>query len=323
MREKFKTLNGKRILVTGGAGAIGGNLVKFLAGYKCHVVVIDNLSAGFVENIPDRENVIFHRKTILDDKTLEKVCRGRIDYIFHLAAHFANQNSIEHPCQDLMTNALGTLKLLEYARRYGVKRFVYASSSCVYGSTNKRMSEDLITKLETPYAISKLTGEEYVHFYHRYYKMKTAVVRYFNAYGPGDPPGRYRNVIPNFFMSALKGRPLIITGTGHETRDFTFMDDVVRGTVLALTTDASMGQIYNIGNGEETGILHLAKLINKITGNTAGIRFVPSRKWDTIHRRVSNIRKSKEQLGYRPLVPLEAGLAMTWAWFKERYGTGK
>lgn len=320
MNEKYKILNGKNILVTGGAGAIGGNLVNFLLAHGARVIVIDNLSAGFAGNLPSGKNVVFYKDTILDEAVLKKVFRGKIDYIFHLAAHFANQNSIDHPCEDLLTNAFGTLKLLEHGRKHSVKRFIYASSSCVYGSTDKKMSEDLITKLETPYAISKLTGEEYVHFYHRYYEMKTTVVRYFNAYGPGDPPGRYRNVIPNFFMLALHGKPLVITGTGYETRDFTFMDDVVRGTVLTATSDTSIGHIYNIGSGKATEILHLAKLINKITGNKGGIKFAGLRKWDAIQRRVSDIRKSRTQLGYKPAVGLEEGLARTWAWFKERYG---
>ncbi len=320
MNRKFKILKGKNILVTGGAGAIGGNLVKFLSEFRCRVIVIDNLSAGFRENIPKRQNVIFYKNTILNDAVLKKIFKNGVDYVFHLAAHFANQNSIEHPCQDLLTNAFGTIKLLEYNKKYAVERFIYASSSCVYGSTDKKMSEDLITKLETPYAVSKLTGEEYVHFYHRYYNMNTTVVRYFNAYVPGDPPGRYRNVIPNFFMLALNRKPLVITGTGRETRDFTFMDDVVMGTVLTLTRDVSRGQIYNIANGSETEILHLAKLINRITGNPAGIKFAPPRKWDAIRKRISNIEKSKAHLEYRPSVSLEDGLVATWKWFKERYG---
>ncbi|MFA5142605.1 MAG: NAD-dependent epimerase/dehydratase family protein [Candidatus Omnitrophota bacterium] len=320
MDKRFRVLNGKTVLVTGGAGAIGGNLVKFLSAHGAKVVVIDDLSAGFADNLSLGRKVVFYEDTILNDEILKKVFKERIDYIFHLAAHFANQNSIDHPCEDLLTNALGTLKLLEYGRRHAVKRFIYASSSCVYGSTDKKMTEDLITRLETPYAVSKLTGEEYVHFYHRYYRMKATVVRYFNAYGPGDPPGRYRNVIPNFFMLAAKGKPLVITGTGRETRDFTFMDDVIRGTVLTVTTDASMGEIYNIGSGRETEILRLAKSINKITGSKAGIEFTALRKWDAIRKRVANIKKSRNQLGYEPVVGLEDGLARTWTWFKERYG---
>ena len=320
MKEKLGVLNGKTILVTGGAGAIGSNLVKTLSGYKCKVIVIDDLSAGQKENMPDRNNIIFYKDTILNDKVLDQIFKKKIDYVFHLAAHFANQNSVEHPRLDLLTNVMGTLKLLEYANKNSVKQFIYASSSCVYGPTNEAMTEELITKLETPYAISKLTGEEYVHFFCRYHKLKTTVVRYFNAYGPGDPPGRYRNVIPNFFMLALHKKPLTVMGSGHETRDFTYMDDVVDGTLLTLTAKNAGGHIYNIGRGEETTIIRLARLINKIAGNPAGIKFIKKRKWDSIQRRLANIDKSRRALGYAPSIPLEEGLLKTWEWFRKKYG---
>ncbi len=319
MPDKFNILNGKNILVTGGAGAIGSNLVRFLSNYKCKIIVLDDLSSGFRENVPHKKNVIFYEDSILNDEILKRVFKHRVDYIFHLAAHFANQNSIEYPCEDLLTNALGTLKLLEYANRHSASRFVYASSSCVYGATNKKMSEDLITRLETPYAISKLTAEEYVHFYHRHYGMNITAVRYFNAYGPYDPPGKYRSVIPNFFLKALKRQPLPIMGTGQEIRDFTFMDDIVRGTVLTLTTDISIGQVYNIGTGIGTKVIDLAKTINNITGSPGDIKFILMRKWDNVKRRLADINKSKEHIGYKPSVSLEDGLRRTWEWFRGKY----
>lgn len=320
MKELTKILNSKTLLVTGGAGAIGSNLVKFLSGFKCKIVIVDDLSSGRRDNIPDFKDVTFYHKSILDGTALKRIFSRKIDYVFHLAAQFANQNSVDHPEEDLLTNALGTLKLLRYSSEYSVSRFVYASSSCVYGSgAKKRLREDFVTKLETPYAISKLAGEEYVHFFNRLHKLDTTVVRYFNAYGPGDPPGKYRNVIPNFFLRAMKKEPLIITGTGHETRDFTYMDDIVRGTVLTLTTDISIGQVYNIGTGREVKIFKLAELINKITGNTAGIKFMKSRKWDKIGRRLANIDKSGRHIGYKPQVSLKEGLVGTWNWFREKY----
>ncbi|MBU1913415.1 MAG: NAD-dependent epimerase/dehydratase family protein [Candidatus Omnitrophica bacterium] len=319
MKEMSDILNGKNVLVTGGAGAIGSNLVSFLENHRCHVIVIDDLSAGLKSNFPKSKNVRFYKGSILSDTILNKVFKGKIDYVFHLAAHFANQNSIDHPCEDMLTNALGTLKMLQYANGHKVKRFVYASSSCVYGSVNEVMSEDLIAKLETPYAISKLTGEEYVYFFRRHYDMNNTVVRYFNAYGPGDPPGKYRNVIPNFFMLALNKRPLVVTGTGEETRDFTYMDDVVKGTVQVLGSDITIGNTYNIGSGKEVRIIDLANLINKITKNPAGVQFASMRSWDGIKRRLSDISKSRLHIGYEPKVAIEDGLELTWRWFKERY----
>lgn len=323
MADKFNFLNAKTILITGGAGAIGSNLINFLSGYRCKLIVIDNLSSGFRENIPDKKNIIFYKDSILNDNILRIIFKEKISYVFHLAAQFANQNSIEHPRGDLLTNALGTLKLLEYSNKTKVKRFIFASSSCVYGSANGKMNEELVTKLETPYAISKLAAEEYVHFFHRYYGLRTTVVRYFNAYGPGDPPGKYRNVIPNFLLKAMRKESLTIMGTGQETRDFTYMDDIVRGTILILTSDMSIGQIYNIGTGRQTKIINLAKLINNITGNPSEIEFVPKREWDKIDRRVADISKSERDTGYKPTITLKDGLTMTWKWLKHKYGDKK
>lgn len=312
----------KTIVVTGGAGAIGGNLVKALSGTPGRIIVIDDLSSGSAENLPDKNNVEFLKGSIVDDRLLEKIfLRGRrkIDTVFHLAAHFANQNSVEHPQEDLATNALGTLKLLEFSRKGGVGKFVYASSSCVYGSKSGDLQEGLVSQLETPYAISKLCGEEYAHFYHNFYKREIVILRYFNAFGPGDPPGRYRNVIPNFMLSAIRKKPLIITGTGEETRDFTYMDDVVRGTILASRSPKGPGEIFNIGTGCEIKIRDMAKLINKISANPAGIKFVERRSWDNITKRVANIDKSKKLLGYSPKVDFEEGLKKTFEWFRKKY----
>jgi len=319
MQNKFSILNNKTILITGGAGAIGSNLVKFLSNYDCEIIILDDLSSGYRENIPTKKNIVFIKDSILNEKILKKIFKRKIDFIFHLAAHFANQNSIDHPKQDLLTNTLGTLNLLEYANLGSVKRFIYSSTSCVYGHDDRKLREDFATKLETPYAISKLTGEEYTHFFYRYYNMKTTVVRYFNSYGPYDPPGKYRNAIPNFFLRAKNKKPLIITGTGQETRNFTYVEDVVQGTVLTLTTKVSIGETYNIGSNNETKILHLAKLINKITNNKAGIKFTSRRKWDAIKRRMTDISKSHRDLDYEPSTTLEEGLLKTWEWFRERY----
>ncbi len=214
-------MGNKITIVTGGAGAIGGNLVKEILRSGRKVAVIDNLSSGSKDNCPAHRNLSFYKGSILDERILGKVFLGgeKIETVFHLAAHFANQNSVEHPQEDLLTNSLGTLKLLEFFRKAKAERFVYASSSCVYGNTALDLKEYLIFDLETPYAISKLCGEQYARFYYSFHGLKIVILRYFNAYGPGDPPGRYRNVMPNFMYLALKGKPLVITGTGEETRE--------------------------------------------------------------------------------------------------------
>lgn len=314
-------MKNKTVLVTGGAGAIGANLVNtLLPGNK--VIVIDDLSSGDRSNINDSGNLSFYNGSITDDKILDRIFlsgKHKIDVVFHMAAHFANQNSIDHPQADLLTNALGTLKLLEFSKIAKVGKFVYTSSSCVYGGKKCNLTEDLFFKLETPYAISKLSGEEYVHFYHNFHKLNTVVIRYFNAFGPGDPPGKYRNVIPNFMKLAINNQPLIITGTGDETRDFTYMDDVVRGTILAAQSKNAIGEILNIGAGKEIKIKYMAELINRISANKAGIRFVKRRKWDGITRRVADISKAKRLIGYYPKVSFEDGIKRTFLWFKEKY----
>ncbi|MDD4899318.1 MAG: NAD-dependent epimerase/dehydratase family protein [Candidatus Omnitrophica bacterium] len=315
-------MKNKNILVTGGAGAIGANLVNILSASNKNIIVIDDLSSGTPENILKNKNVVLYKDSILNDLLLKRIflkSRNKIDIVFHLAALFANQNSVEHPEKDLLTNALGTLKLLDLSTKSRVERFVYISSSCVYGSAGVDLKEDLSFSLETPYAISKFCGEQYAHFYHHLYGLRAVILRYFNAFGPGDPPGRYRNVIPNFMLTALQGKPLKITGTGDETRDFTYIDDIIRGTILAAEVKNATGHIFNIGSGREIKIRHVAELINCLSGNKAGIKFIPRRKWDKITRRVANIEKSRKILGYRPQISFDDGLKKTYRWFKERY----
>jgi len=314
---------GRTILITGGAGAIGSNLVRAVLEYgPARVVVLDNLSSGRRGLLPRDERVRLYVGDVGDDEMLHLVFEeNRIRRVFHLAANFANQNSVDHPRRDLTTNGLGTLKILEYAARAGVERFLYTSSSCVYGGREISLSEETTDfNLDTPYAITKLLGERYVNFFREYHGLKTVILRYFNAYGPGEHPGRYRNVIPNFMARAAAGLPLVITGTGQETRDFTFVADTVRLTLQAAADPRALGRLYNVGSGRETAILELAERINRLTGNQAGIEFAPRRGWDRIPRRLADTSRAREELGFRPEIDLEEGLARTWEWLKDRIG---
>lgn len=318
IREAY---GGKSVLVTGGAGAIGSNLVRGLLGLGVErVVVLDNLTSGRRELLPRDERLRLHVGDVGDDEMLHLVFgENRVDLIFHLAANFANQNSVDHPRRDLTTNGLGTLKLLEYAHRAGVERFLYTSSSCIYGGKEVSLSEEATDfNLDTPYAITKLLGERYVDFFRDFHGLGTVILRYFNAYGPGEHPGRYRNVIPNFFRLAASGRPLTITGTGEETRDFTFVQDTVGLTLLAAVDERALGRVYNVGSGRETTILSLAEKINELTGNPAGIVFAERRGWDRIPRRLADIGRARAELDYAPSVGLDEGLERTWAWLKPR-----
>lgn len=309
---------GKRVLVTGGAGAIGSNLVKALAFLGSQVVVVDDLSSGFSYNLHTvRKEIEFIHGDITQDRLLEQLSQQPVDLVFHLAAFFANQNSVEHPEQDLATNGLGTLKLCRWASRAGVKRFIFSSSSCVYGEASGRIYETVPLDPHTPYAMTKILGEEYIEFYGRHYGLETVTLRYFNSFGPGEFPGQYRNVIPNFFEKALRNEPLPLTGTGEETRDFTFVVNTVRGTLLAGMSPGAAGKVFNIATGQETRIVDLAMAINEIAGSPAGVVYQQRRSWDRIERRCACIDRAGEVLGYEPLISLEEGLLSTYRWFLE------
>lgn len=311
-------MQGATALVTGGAGAIGGNLVKRLLKEKCKtIIVLDDLSSGYEENIPKSKKVFFIRGSILDDSKVKDAFEGGIDIVFHLAANFANQSSVEYPERDLSVNGIGTLKILDCAKKNGVRKFIFASSSSVYGNTEGRVTEyKRKFRPDTPYALTKLLGEGYVRFYNRYHDLDTVILRYFNCFGPGERPGKYRNVIPNFIYLALNKKSLTITGTGDETRDYTYVDDVIDVTISAAKLSLSKGKIYNVASGKEIKIINIAKIINKLTGNPSPIVFNERRKWDRIARRLADIGKARKELGYKPTINLEKQIVETIKWFK-------
>jgi len=304
-----------RAVVTGGAGAVGNNLVKALVPLADKITVVDDLTSGMAWTLPDEAHVEHVNGSILDDDVIEAAFAGGVTHVFHLAAFFANQNSVDHPRDDLATNILGTLRILEASRDAEVERFVYSSSSCVYGKKAGAIAEDSPYDLETPYAISKLSGEFYTRYFHDRYDLPVVTLRYFNSYGPGEPPGRYRNVIPNFIARATRGEPLTIFGTGDETRDFTFVGDTVRGTIAAAQADGVEGEIFNLGTGRQTTIRDLATLINEHFGNSGGIEYHEPRSWDHIKHRQADIGKARRELNYDPSTMLEEGLDITCRWY--------
>ncbi|MFV1991073.1 MAG: NAD-dependent epimerase/dehydratase family protein, partial [Acidimicrobiales bacterium] len=227
----------KNILITGGAGAIGSNLTRRIAqlGARC-VIVLDDMSAGYAWNIPDMPNVLLVKGSVVDDTALNRVFNERPSIVFHLAAFFANQNSVDYPERDLDVNGRGTLKVLEYSVLQMPDRFVYASSGCsIYGNQAPLpLKEDFTSMhLTSPYQITKMLGELYANFFWHHHDLPIVKTRLFNSYGPGEVPGQYRNVIPNFIYWAMSGKPLLYTGTGVETRDFTHVDDIVDALLRA------------------------------------------------------------------------------------------
>src|SRR4030043_350033 len=267
MNEYLSKYKGKNILITGGAGCIGPNLTRALIkGEAARIIVMDDLSAAYEWNIPKSERVLFGRGSIVDDEMLKRVFKDKPDYVFHLAAHFANQNSVDNPEKDLMINGLGILKVLQYAHLVGVKRFVYSSSGCgVYGLESKMPFEehDVSIHLHTPYQVTKLLGELYTNYFYNLYNLPIANARFFNSYGPGEVPGKYRNVIPNFFYWAMKGQALPITGEGTETRDWTYVGDIVNGLLAMGVKEKAVGEAFNLGASKEQRVIDMANAVNR------------------------------------------------------------
>lgn len=309
---------GKSVLVTGGAGAIGGNLTKKLVALGAEVVVIDDLSSGYLENIRSvQDRIEFIQGDIGQFEMLPAPLPAQVDLVFHLAAFFANQNSVEFPERDLATNGMGTLNLCRWASRIGVGRFVFSSSSCVYGAASGEIDEETAIDPHTPYAMTKVLGEQYVAFHQHQYGLDSTILRYFNSYGPGEFPGLYRNVIPNFIAKARQGEPLPLTGNGRETRDFTYVDDTVYGTLLAGMVPEASGQTFNIGTGRQTLIGDLAELVNEIAGNQAGCEFHPRREWDRIELRLACIDRAHRIIGYEPSTSLREGVRCAFDWAEQ------
>ena len=312
------------ILITGGAGAIGSNLTRKLAETgAAKVIILDDLSASYKWNIPNLPNVLFVEGSITNDIDIKRVFHEKPSYIFHLAAFFANQNSVDYPEKDLLVSQLGTIKMLEHAVLMGgIKRFVYAGSGCaIYGAQAQLpLKEEFVSlHLSTPYQISKMSGELYCNFYWHHYGLPIVKTRFFNSYGPGEVPGQYRNVIPNFIYWAMKGQPLPITGEGKMTRDFTYMMDIVDALMQAGWSDKAIGEEMNIASAREIEIVQLAETINKLTDNSAGLIYTDRRKWDTKSRLLASIDKAKDLLGYDPHTTFEEGLGQTIQWFKDNW----
>jgi len=321
VKQYYKEYENKNILITGGAGCIGSNLTKALIKtMAAKIIVLDDLSSAEKWNIPANHDVVFIQGSVLDEEVLKRAFSEKLDFVFHLAAHFANQNSVDNPETDLMVNALGTLKVLQYSHLANVGKFIFASSGCsVYGSQAPLpLKEDFVSlHLDTPYQITKLLGELYCNFFYNYYGLPVTIARYFNVYGPGEIPGAYRNVIPNFIYWALQQRKLPITGTGDETRDFTYVDDIVDGTLRLGIIPESTGDAFNLASEKETKILDIASIVNEITGNYSGVEFVATRDWDKITRRLASIEKARKVLGYEPKMTIRDGIRKAYDWITE------
>lgn len=316
--------NNKIILVTGGAGAIGRNLVESLTQLNAKkIIILDNLSSSYEWNIPNRQNVIFIKGDIRNDDDLRRAFHHRPAIVFHLAAFFANQNSVDYPliCEDV--NSRGMLKLLEYCVISGnIERFVYTNSEGgAYGSDCglPYQEHEISLNLGSPYYISKMAGESYSWYFHTYHNLPVSVVRLFNSFGPGEVPGPYRNVIPNFIYWALKKQPLPLTGNKEISRDFVYINDTIEGILRAGFMPEAIGKPLNIATGKEIFIYDLAEMINRKTANPSGTILLKKRKWDAREKIIGDPQNSMNIIKFRPTSDMETSIGLTIRWFQENW----
>lgn len=309
-------------VVTGGSGAIGSRLVRRLIDDGAETVyVVDDLSSGYRWLLPTDDRIRFVQADVCDLQAILPTIDGSAAVVFHLAAFFANQNSVDHPLDDLHTNGRGTLTTLMWSAEQGARRLVYASAGCSIAGhgVDAPIREDMPVSLDldTPYQITKALGEFYCNYFAP--RVSTVRCRFFNSYGPGEVPGPYRNVIPNFIWRAMHGEPLVITGTGHETRDFIYVDDLVDGLCRSATTEGAHKGAFNLGTGIQTRVVDLAESIIALTGSKSVIEYAPRRDWDHSVRRQADVSHAGTVLDFRPTVALDTGLARTVQWFTDHY----
>ena len=312
-------LQDARVLVTGGAGFIGCNLVRRLIREGARVTVLDDLFTGRLENLP-QDGFEFVHGSVCDAPLVDRLVAGA-EVVFHAAARNIVV-STRNPREDFETNIGGTLNVLMAARANEgrVKRVLYTSSTSVYGNPKYLpINEDDHLSLLTPYAVSKLGGENYCMAFFESYGVPTAAVRYSNVYGPGqDPANPYCGVVAKFIDSLFAGSAPVIHGDGNQTRDFTYIDDAVEATVMAAQSDRATGEVFNVGTGVETRVNELAALLGRIVGVDAEPQHTNRRDIDNIRRRVVNIEKTRRTLRWVPNVTLESGLRNTVAWQRDR-----
>src|ERR1019366_210652 len=311
-------MSAAKVMVTGGAGFIGSELVRQLATTGCHVLVVDNLANGRRENVEGLASgfVELEVADIRDQERMRVLLRG-VDVVFHLAC-LGVRHSIHSPEENHEVNATGTLKLLIAARDAGVKRFVYVSSSEVYGTAQiVPMTEEHSTSPTTVYGSSKLSGECYARAFWRIYGFPTAIVRPFNAYGPRcHHEGDSGEVIPKFLLRCMAGLPMVVFGDGTQTRDFTFVSDTAAGIRLAGTVMAAVGRTINLGSGREICINQLARQVAAAVGRSPVVVHDDPRPADVL-RLYAGCTLAREVLGFQPTITLEDGLCRLRQWYLE------
>jgi UDP-glucose 4-epimerase len=302
-----------KVLVTGGAGFIGSNLVARLLADGHQVSILDNLSSGYRSNVPRHPRARFLEGDIRDAAAVSEAIAG-VDVVFHLAASVGNKRSIDHPVDDAEINVIGTLRVLEAARRTGVRKIVTSSSAGVFGELKHLpIREDHPAEPDTPYGASKLCEEKECLAYAKLYAIEAVCLRYFNVYGPNQRFDAYGNVIPIFVFKMLRGEPLTIFGDGEQTRDFVNVRDVVQANLKAAAAPGISGA-FNIGSGTRITINHLVALLKELGGIEPEVHHGPPRSGD-VRDSVADVTAAAAALGYAPSVDMRTGLReyITWA----------
>jgi nucleoside-diphosphate-sugar epimerase len=314
-------MHGMRYLVTGGAGFIGSNMVDELVRRGHSVVVLDDLSAGKEANLVGvRGKIDFQLGSITDLAAVRTACEGA-DYVIHLAARTSVPRSVKDPIESNHVNIDGTLNVLVAARDAKVRRFVYAASSSAYGETPTLPKvESMPAAPISPYGITKYVGELYAQVFGRVYGLENACVRFFNVFGPRqDPTSQYSGVLSRFMLAVLEGQTPVVYGDGEQSRDFTFIENIVDETLRACEAKDASGKVFNGGTGARITLNQVLQQLEAITGKKIPAKYEPARSGD-IRDSQADISLAKTVLGYEPRVQFAEGLQRTWSWYKSNYG---
>ncbi len=314
-------IKSKKILVTGGAGFIGSNLTAELVRQGCEVTVIDNLSSGYRGNLSPFPSVRLITGDVRDAKAVGEAVAG-CEVIFHLAASVGNKRSIDNPLDDAAINVLGTLNILEAARKHGVKKVVVSSSAGIFGELKTLpIREDHPVEPDSPYGCTKLCEEKLSLAYSKLYPLEVVCLRYFNVYGPNQRYDAYGNAIPIFVFRMLKGETIFIYGDGEQTRDFVHVNDVVQANILAAGAEGVSGA-FNIASGARITVNRLVELIMEGSGSSSDVKHTAKRAGDVLHS-LADISLAHDKLGYTPAVTIEEGLRSYISWARQEFQESK
>jgi UDP-glucose 4-epimerase len=310
-----------RYLVTGGAGFIGSHIADALVARGEEVVVLDDFSSGKPENLACvHEQVQVIRGNICDLDVVRRACRG-VDFVLHQAARTSVPRSVEDPLETNRINVDGTLNVLLAARDAKVKRVVFASSSAVYGETPTLPKTESMPPVPiSPYGVSKYVGELYAQVFGHAYGLENVCLRYFNVFGPRqDASSPYSGVLSKFCTSLLAGQTPAIFGDGQQSRDFTYVENVVQANLLACEADGVSGMVFNVGTGSRITLNEVLAVLGKIAGERTAPHHLPPRAGDILHSQ-ADISLARKYLGYNPTISFEEGLRRTWEWYKQQAG---